>query len=859
LTQSEATEFPNGQASVDLTNCDREPIHILGRVQEFGALVAVSSDGIIQHASSNLQDALGFPADQVVGQPLGVVCPPAVMQKIFERSRSLSGQDAVVRVFGVLMPSVAGLFDLSIHQSGRHLVVEFERKRTSVGQDFLSEVYPYINRIRLAENFEAKTHEAARALRALSGFDSVMVYQFQPDASGKVVAQDRAAHMDDFKGLFFPASDIPKQARALYARSLLRLIADVDNEGVAIVPQTSAEGRPLDLSLSVTRAVSPIHLEYLRNMGVRASMSVSIMRNNELWGLFACHHATPKYIDFEARTAIELFGHLFSYELSHLEQQARATAEKDAAKLQTRLMSMMAQGEPLAKSLMYVSEDIQDVIPHDGLVLYSEGTYQGIGAVPTEDEFYALTRFLNTAAASGVYETHCLSQHFIPAEAYADRAAGCLAIPISRRPRDYLVLFRKEQRTKVTWAGNPEKPVTPGPNGLRLTPRKSFEAWSQVIRGQSAPWGPAVSHAADLLRALLLEIFLKITDQANEERKRAQEKQELLISELNHRVRNILNLMRGLIKQSKSATASVEDFSGRLDGRIHALARAHDQLTRDDWAPASLEELVRLEIAAYTEEKADRLIVNGDDVLISPKAYTSLALVVHELMTNSVKYGALREALGRIVLTLGRDHTNALTLSWVERGGPAVVPPSRRGFGSTIIERFVPFELNGEARLDYKVTGLEAHFVIPEAHVFAALKRVEGAVSEPATPERAPNGVEGTALVLEDTMIIAMDAADILTELGANDVKIASNVQEALNQIEKNTFSVAVLDVNLGNEQSLPVAIRLAEMGVPFILSTGYGERDDIRANYPPCPILRKPFSNETLAEAVFEAIRSNR
>ncbi|MEC9196373.1 MAG: hybrid sensor histidine kinase/response regulator, partial [Pseudomonadota bacterium] len=162
-------------------------------------------------------------------------------------------------------------------------------------------------------------------------------------------------------------------------------------------------------------------------------------------------------------------------------------------------------------------------------------------------------------------------------------------------------------------------------------------------------------------------------------------------------------------------------------------------------------------------------------------------------------------------------------------------------------------------RLDYKVTGLEAHFVIPEAHVFAAPTRVDAADADSDQAVRPADGLTGTALVLEDTMIIAMDAADILTELGASDVKIASNVLEALNQIEKNAFSVAVLDVNLGSEQSLPVAIRLAELGVPFILSTGYGERDDIRANYPPCPILRKPFSSETMAEAVFEAIRSNR
>lgn len=841
---------------VDLTTCDREPIHILGRTQSYGVLIAVSSDWIIQHVSENIEPVLQETPENLIGTPLDQIMPRKAMSRI--RAKVLEGRETIARLFGIKILDPMTRYDVSIHQSGRHTIIECEPKKyRDVDADTLSDVYPLIQRIRAAGEINQVVTEAARAVRLLTGFDSVMVYQFQGDASGSVVAEDRRSDLPSYLGLRFPASDIPVQARALYKRSLLRLIADVDDEGSLLYPQVSPEGAPLDLSLSVTRAVSPIHLEYLRNMGVQASMSVSIMRNGELWGLFACHHRSPRYLEFERRTAVELFAHLFSYELTHLEEQERARAQSEMANLQTRLMALMAQGDELSESLIKVSSDLREVIAHDGMVLYTDGNFHQIGSTPTREEFAGLARFLNTTAASGVFASDSIGKQYKPAADCLDRFAGLMAIPISRRPRDYLVLFRREIATSVTWAGNPEKPVTPGPNGLRLTPRKSFEAWREIVAGHCSPWNEHSKHSAELLRVLLLEIFLKITDATADERKRAQERQELLISELNHRVRNILNLMRGLVKQSTQDNDTAEDFAARLDGRIQSMARAHDQLTDDEWDYSSLKDLIHLELAAYVSNRPDRIELLGSDVQISPKAFTNLALVVHELVTNSVKYGSLSSENGRLVIALGQDGVGGLTIDWRERGGPAVQPPKRRGFGSSIIERFVPFELQGEADIQYKVSGVEARFVIPANHVEFVAKAtpLEDVVE---TSVDAAN-LSATALVLEDTMIIAMDAADILTELGAKDVRICSNVSDALREIEANAIEVAVLDVNLGSEQSLPVAERLAELGVPFVVATGYGDREDLTGLYPDCPFVRKPFSNETLEAAIAEAMSTSK
>ncbi|EBA06095.1 HWE histidine kinase domain-containing protein [Sagittula stellata] len=849
-----------GSDSVDLTNCDREPIHQLGRVQSYGALLAVTTDWIVQHASENLGDILGIDHGDAIGRRLQEL----IVHDAFERMRKsmhlTDTPDGVVRLFGVTVLNDNRSFDVSLHGSGRHMIVEFEPRSVLRGSDVMSEVYPHILQLRGCVDLETLARRATVALHKLSGFDSVMLYQFQADKSGKVLAETRSDGGQKYLGLMFPASDIPAQARALYKRSLLRLISDVDDPGSAICPPQTVDGTPVDLSLSVTRAVSPIHIEYLKNMGVSASMSVSIMKDGELWGLFACHHHSPCYIDYERRTAFEMFAHMFSYELTRFEDGQRKIAEVNTNRLQSRLMTHMVDGQELAESLLAVSDDIQSVLPHDGLCLYDGESPTCIGATTSAEEFRSIARFLDRSIGSQNYHTDCLGNVHEPARDYEDRIAGLLAIPISKRPRDYLVLFRRPINDTVSWAGDPNKPVTVGPNGVRLTPRKSFDVWKEAATGRSAPWTTQEVHAANLLRTVLLEVFLKVTDAANLERQRAQEQQELLISELNHRVRNILNLMRGLLSQSRASAATLEEFTANLDGRIHALARAHDQLTADHWEPASLRELILCEFAAYANGKSERVNVTGPDALVKPQAYTTLALVLHEMATNSVKYGALCDSGGRVDIHISRDNAGGLLIDWLERGGPPVSPPERRGFGTVIIETSIPHELKGDSRIHYKMTGVEAHFRLPP-HILAGL--IETVAAAPQTPapvkqEATATDFGGPALVLEDSLIIAMDAAAMLEDMGASPVEIASSVADAMAWLETVTPNHAVLDVNLGDEQSLPVAERLHALGVPFVLATGYGDNQALVETYPPCEIVQKPFTDAALQSA-FERLADSK
>ncbi|MEM8755851.1 MAG: HWE histidine kinase domain-containing protein, partial [Pseudomonadota bacterium] len=295
------------------------------------------------------------------------------------------------------------------------------------------------------------------------------------------------------------------------------------------------------------------------------------------------------------------------------------------------------------------------------------------------------------------------------------------------------------------------------------------------------------------------------------------------------------------------------EYGEVLDARIRSLARAHDQLTESEWSWVSLKSLIKVEIEAFLSAKAARVRVEGEDVELSPTAFTTMALVVHELVTNSAKYGALSDSSGEVLVKIAMEDGAAAVL-WRERNGPPVKPPTRKGFGTTIIERSIPYELKGSAEVDFDVVGLEARFTLPEAH---AAKAEKGAAAEAASArpdEVAAVRIEGEALVVEDNMIIAMDACDMLSELGASMVYAANSVAEAMRILRSSDVAIAFLDVNLGDETSLAVAQECAAKGVRTVLATGYGASESVVKTFPPGPVLRKPYTIEQVREAVAAA-----
>ena len=230
-----------------------------------------------------------------------------------------------------------------------------------------------------------------------------------------------------------------------------------------------------------------------------------------------------------------------------------------------------------------------------------------------------------------------------------------------------------------------------------------------------------------------------------------------------------------------------------------------------------------------------------------------MALVVHELVTNSAKYGALNDSSGSVRLDVQMQPDGVAHLSWREENGPPVQAPKRRGFGTTIIERSIPFELKGRAETHYRVTGFEADFVLPSAHVRPAMSAAAGR-DVPDMAATADMQLDGPCLVLEDNMVIALDATDMLTDLGAPHVHTASTVADGLAILANNDLQLALLDVNLGDETSVPVIEKCIEMGLPTVLATGYGSNRELIEKFPQVPVLSKPYNSDGLKQVIARA-----
>jgi light-regulated signal transduction histidine kinase (bacteriophytochrome) len=481
-------KFISPNDPVDLTNCDREPIHQLGAIQPIGFLVQLSPEWLVIRASANLEKFLGIAPEAALGLPITDLFSGEAVHALRNRLSLLRGDDAVERIFGSPLALDGRRFDVALHMCGNDVIIEGEPSTEHVYGDATGTVRAMIVRLDQAEGSAAFFNEGARQVRALSGFDRVMVYRFDQDGSGHVVGESTRSGIGSFLDLHYPPTDIPRQARALYKRSLLRMITDVDAVPVPIVPELDHKGRPLDLSLSVLRSVSPIHIEYLRNMGVRASMSISIILEGELWGLIACHHYSPRCPGFERRSVAELFAQMFAMRIESRERKALVEYERRARDIADQLLGAAASEEMLLNDPEWLAAIVTQAIPADGVGVWINGSYAFSGLAPAAHDFAQIVDALLGQPSGRVFATERISSLVPEAAAYTGRAAGMIAIPLSRTPREYVVLFRSEVVRSVRWAGDPHKPVEYGPNGPRLTPRKSFEEWKEHVEGSSMPF-----------------------------------------------------------------------------------------------------------------------------------------------------------------------------------------------------------------------------------------------------------------------------------------------------------------------------------------------------------------------------------
>lgn len=643
--------------SVDLTNCDKEPIHIPGKVQSHGFLIAIDKNDLtIKYLSENTADFLSIVPRKLLDQPVSILSEYIKQEPVFN-VEDLLALGIIRKSFDAISPHPVDIngepFYLIISSSSNDWLLEFEP--VTLQYDIQSLIGRSASVMLQGKSVSALLKGAAVEVKKLIGYDRIMIYKFLDDGHGEVVAEEKNDNLEPFFGLHYPASDIPKQARELYKLNLTRLIADVNTEDSPIL--TYQENTPLDLTNGGLRAVSPIHIQYLKNMGVDSSFSISLICNGELWGLIACHNYSPKFIDYKAREGSKLIGEILSSALEY--RQAEEDSEmvehfKDTASV---LLEHLNRDKYLVDALTKHSKTLLDVTNGTGVAIIFENDLKTLGRVPDERSIWELADWLKENNDESIYYTHRLSEIFNPAKKYKDIASGMLACSISKDPDEVIIWFKPEQISTVNWAGNPDKPVSSSENGVAsLSPRKSFETWSQVVNNTSDKWLPEEITSVLRIREIIVTYINKKANEIrllNEKLQAAYEELDTFSYTISHDLRTPLTSIKTyaeLMLKNKSIDESGRKMLDRIlhgAGKMNFLIKEILNLARVGrleivYDSVNMQVLLK-EISAevWAAFKADNAeLVLGQLVDIKGDK-TMIAQVFTNLISNAVKYSSM--------------------------------------------------------------------------------------------------------------------------------------------------------------------------------------------------------------------------
>ncbi|TDO24083.1 ATP-binding protein [Pedobacter duraquae] len=657
---------------VDLTNCDKEPIHIPGRIQSHGFLIAIDIDTLlIKYVSLNTFKFIEVEAADLLDKSILFLEEQMIFKDDKVQLKSLlilgSQKDSYEGINPYYLNIKGQPFYLIISKSGAYHVLEFEP--AILDFDIQGTVGRSISGILAGRRLISMMENTADEIKKIIGYDRVMVYKFHDDGHGEVIAEAKNEDLEPFYGLHYPASDIPKQARALYLLNYTRIIADVNTNDSAVIT-TSDNFSALDLTHSVLRAVSPIHIQYLKNMGVDSSFSISLITNGKLWGLIACHNYTPKFIDYKARESTKLIGQILSSALEYRQE------EEDDEKVKL----LLAHAEELQQSLVadqdFISAltthrvTIKDVTHSTGVVICFEGRLYTLGQVPAEEEIKMLVAWLTTTMEDSVYHTSQLPEVFSPAKNFKSTASGILAAMLSKDLGEFVIWFKPEQITTVHWAGNPEKPMTETPDGhMDLSPRNSFESWAQIVENTSASWTREEIASVIKIRHKLLDVINKKANEIralNERLKLAYEELDTFSYTISHDLRTPLTSIKSYTELVLATNKSLDEQGKMLLNRVLAGANKMAFLINEILKLARVGrsdlKAEQLDMGSILEEiKTDALNVDGarhvtvkigatPSILGDP---TLITQIFANLIGNAVKYSV--SAIDPMVVVSGED------------------------------------------------------------------------------------------------------------------------------------------------------------------------------------------------------------
>ena len=531
----------------DLTLLKEPVINLNSQIQSHGILLVLQEPSLdILQVSRNAASILDLAVETLLEKNLEDLLDPYQIGRI----KSRLAEDALdftnpTKIWVKKTREDYVVFDAVFHRNSEGiLILELEPAISEDNVPFLSFYHlakASINKLQASANLEDYCQIIAETVRKVTEFDRVMLYKFDRDGHGCVVAEDKVESIEPYLGLNFPESDIPKPARKMFLSNLIRLIQDSQEEPVDIFPVLNpVTERPIDLSSSTLRSPYPCHVEYLHNMGVGASLTISLIKEGKLWGLIACHHPTPKFVSFELRKACEFLGRMIFSEISTREETQDCDYRMKLNDIQSSLIDCISQEDNFIAGLIKHQPNLLDLTSARGAAICFSGNYTLIGETPAEEDLNGLVTWLQKNVDEEVFYTDSLAENYPDAQKFKNIASGLLAIPIGKR--NYVLWFRPEVIQTVNWGGNPNEAfeVDESEGNLRLCPRKSFELWKETVRLTSLPWQSVEIKAALDLRRAIVNIVLEQAEEL-----------ALLVAELERfdSGKNLLTLLLAVIKE----------------------------------------------------------------------------------------------------------------------------------------------------------------------------------------------------------------------------------------------------------------------------------------------------------------------
>ncbi|MEW5860931.1 MAG: ATP-binding protein [Cyanobacteriota bacterium] len=505
---------------INITSLKEAPIHTSSQIQPHGILFVLTEPELtILQVSSNISTVFGISPENMLQKKLEEVLDPFQVERI-QAGLLEENLDFInpIKIWARRKGDEYVVFDAVFHRNqDGFLILELEPAISQENIPFLSFYHlarASINQLERTSTLGDYCQIIVKEVRKVTGFDRVMLYKFDDDGHGSVIAEEKLESMEPYLGLHFPESDIPKPARKLFTSNWIRLIPDATSVPVKLFPDlNSASQRPLDLTNSILRSASPCHIQYLHNMGVGASLTISLMKDQKLWGLIACHHQSPKYVSYELRKACEFLGRVIFSEISTREETEDYDYGMKLTYIQSALIEYMSQEENFIDGLVKHQPNLLDLANAKGAAVCFGGNCTVVGETPTEEELNFLVQWLRNNVDEEVFYSDSLPHIYPDAERFKNVASGLLAIPISQN--NYVLWFRPEVIQTVNWGGDPNKAfeVNQSEGSIRLCPRKSFELWKETVRLTSLPWKQVEIKAALELRKAIINIVLRQADE----------------------------------------------------------------------------------------------------------------------------------------------------------------------------------------------------------------------------------------------------------------------------------------------------------------------------------------------------------